>query len=199
MILWYNDHVQDTRQSLANRRFLPLYPEHIHDLVKGGGLLLDNDMAKEILLTQGKVAIVDDNKYDLVSRYKWHAMRSGNTWYAGREENGTTLLLHRFLTSAPDNIMVDHKDGDGLNCTDKNMRFATRSQNQHNRTKNKGKNSSIYKGVFWCSTRKKWASSIKANCKDHKLGYFDSEIAAANAYDKKAIELHGEFAKVNFP
>jgi hypothetical protein len=152
-------------------------------------------MTKEIQLTQGKVALIDDDRYEVVVRHKWYAMKSRNTWYAGRTENGTTVFLHRFLINVPLDTFVDHIDGDGLNCTRNNMRLATRSQNGHNRKKTGG--TSLYKGVSWISSRDCWFSQIKLNRKSYNLGYYKSEIDAAIAYNHAAREKHGDFAKYN--
>jgi len=96
--------------------------------------------------------------------------------------------------SPPPGLQVDHIDGDGLNCTDENMRFATNRQNSRNRGPQRN-NKSGYKGV---SFRKySWGMSISSECKRiHKAGFPTAEAAAA-AYDEKAIELFGEFAVTN--
>lgn len=101
-----------------------------------------------------------------------------------------------------DNNLVDHKK-DKSN-TYANLRLANDTTNSYN-TKPKEFNgrSSSYKGVYFCATKKgmnkKWRASITANKQKHHLGYFQTEIEAAQAYDKKARELHGEFANLNFP
>lgn len=97
---------------------------------------------------------------------------------------------------------LDHIDGNKLNNDINNLRKATNQENQRNRKKNKSYNckptSSKYKGVGWHKYIKKWRARIAINGKDEHLGYFKSEIDAAMAYDKVAIEEFGEFAKVNF-
>lgn len=101
-----------------------------------------------------------------------------------------------------DNNLIDHKK-DKSNAY-KNLRLANYTTNSHNtKTKKFNGRSSFYKGVSFCATKKgsnkKWRASITAQKQKHHLGYFQTETEAAQAYDKKARELHGEFAKLNFP
>lgn len=155
-------------------------------------------MTKEIPLTQGKVAIVDDHQYERVSQFKWNAQRKkGGKWYAGGHVNGVKVYLHRFLTNAPAGMEVDHKNGNGLDCTDNNMRICTRTQNTHN-SKKRSDNTSGYIGVSWSGNRKKWVAQIQVNNKSKWLGYFKNVIDAALTYDAAVRELHGDFAKPNF-
>lgn len=154
---------------------------------------------KTIPLTQGKVALVDDADFERVNQFKWSAKRGGDNWYAyrsagyvgGRQKQVT---LHVFLF--PGHPRVDHKNGDGLNNQRHNLRPATHTQNMRNRRK-RAISSSQYKGV----TRRKsrWIAQIEILGKGMHLGVFDTEVAAARAYDTKARELFGEFSQLNFP
>ena len=152
---------------------------------------------KEIKLTQGKVALVDDEDFEKVSQYKWAARGNGHgKIYASRTDNkNKTIRLHRFLLSVIDTkIQVDHINGDPLDNQRKNLRICNSAQNARNRKKILGR-SSIYKGVTL--TNNKYLAQI---CKDYKyvyIGYFNSPIEAALAYNKKALELFGEFAYLN--
>lgn len=98
-------------------------------------------------------------------------------------------------------MMIDHKNGNGLDNRRSNLRFCTNAQNQHNQRKwgsRSGKPlSSRYKGVSW-HRRGHWRAKIQAQGKRRYLGQFQSEEAAARAYDRAARELHGEFAVLNF-
>lgn len=157
-------------------------------------------MTKEIQLTQGKVAIVDDHQYERASQLKWWAKldKKNGFWYAHSRYNGKAISLHRFLTNAPSGMVIDHKDRDGLNCTDENMRICTHGQNMFNKIKPIN-NTSGYKGVVWNKQNKKWAAQINAWGKHIHLGYFENILDAALARDAAARELHGEFAYTNFP
>jgi len=154
--------------------------------------------AKLIPLTRGKFAIVDAADYELVSRYKWHANKGGRTYYAKSQEKGRTISMHRLITNAPKGIVVDHINHNGADNRRANLRFCTWAENYHNSLPRRG-GSSRYKGVHWCNTNKKFRARITCNSTPLHLGYFDSEIDAAKAYDKKVRELFGEFANLNFP
>ncbi len=162
---------------------------------------------KEIPLSQSKnykykslnlFAQVDDIDYDRVSQFTWSLSKAMNgEWYAQkRNPKGilpTKTSLHRFILGVTDSkILIDHRDRNPLNCQRYNLRPSTHSQNMANR-----KVSKIgFLGVFNCGN--KFQSCIRKNKKLHYLGSFNTAEEAARAYDKKAVELHGEFANLNF-
>ena len=157
---------------------------------------------KEIPLTQGKVALVDDDDFEWLSQFKWYAVKFGRTFYAVRQAprvNGKqrTIWMHReVLGLKPGDPRVDHRDGDGLNNQRMNLREATHRQNMMNSRGRSG--SSRFKGVDWDKRAKKWRARISVNGKKKHLGYFIDEEEAARAYDEKAKKIFGEFARVNF-
>ena len=107
----------------------------------------------------------------------------------------TTKLMQRDILETPHNMVTDHKDGNGLNNQRINLRMCSKSQNGINVKKRGG--TSKYKGVqYKCS---KWHSAITKDRTCIPIGKFINEIDAALAYDKKAKELFGEFAYLNFP
>jgi hypothetical protein len=153
-------------------------------------------MTKEILLSQGKIAIVDDDDYERLSAYKW--CYSSSTGYAisARKLGGKKILLHRFLLNAPPNKVTDHINRDKLDNRKENLRLCSRAENNCNigiRSHNKG----IYKGVYWVPTRQKWQVTIRHNKKPMYLGLFDNQHEAALMYNFWAIDLFGEFASIN--
>jgi hypothetical protein len=153
---------------------------------------------KQIALTQGKVAMVDDEDYERLSKYNYFAHKRFNNWYALRhDENHATRRMHHDVLNLPSNALVDHKDGDGLNNQKENLRDATKSQNAANSRIRGG--SSKYKGVSWKEPSKKWQAKICIDYKQIYLGLHESEIAAALAYDAAAIKHFGEYARLNFP
>lgn len=149
---------------------------------------------KEIPLTQGKVALVDDEDFSRVSALKWYAWRGqdGN-WYARASAN--SKYMHRFVR-ADIRGMVDHRDGNGLNNQKQNLREATDSQNQANRRKRRP-TSSQFKGVNWHEGTQKWRAQIKLLGKSRHLGLFLTESGAARAYNDAARLIFGEFASLN--
>jgi len=94
-------------------------------------------------------------------------------------------------------VWVDHKDGNGLNNRKANLRLCTNSQNQANRNGTQRNNTSGFNGVTWSKHDKKWRAKIMLNKKRVHLGGYYTAAEAANAYDKAAIKLFGEFARVN--
>lgn len=158
-------------------------------------------MSKEIPLTQGKVALVDDEDYESVNQYKWYANNDGKTFYARRNipkgpRRQETILLHRVILDAPKDMTVDHINGDGLDCRRENLRLATKMENNHNH-RHKSNNKSGYTGVFFRKDIEKWAASIGVENRRIHLGMFSSPEEAAYAYDKAAKVYYGEFARFN--
>ena len=156
---------------------------------------------KEIKLTQGKVALVDDEDFEYLNQFKWFAVKDKCTFYAirnARKEDGTrtTVKMHRIVMKTPEGMEVDHKDGDGLNCQKYNMRNCTHAQNMINK-KIGVIGTSKFKGVCWYPNYKKWRVQITMKNKKISLGYYSSEKEAALIYNGKAVELHGEFARIN--
>ncbi len=162
-----------------------------------------------IPLTQGKVAIVDDEDLERCLAYKWYANKKANrpqSWYAMRpdpQKRGGKIYLHRFLLGVPKGVKVDHRDGNPLNCRRFNLRSATTTQNGANRIKQQKRSTSQYKGVSrerpnnkWRNP--KWRATIVVNKKAIALGFFHSERAAARAYDHAALKHFGPFARTNF-
>lgn len=157
---------------------------------------------KEIPLTQGKVALVDDVDYQWLMQWKWRARKQTkrNIWYAfrTRKEGGhkVSVLMHKTIVSGVNR--VDHRDRDGLNNQRHNLRPATCTQNRANSRKTNRPVSSKFKGVFWHKRRRRWMATIKVMRKPNHLGSFHNEIDAAKAYDAAALKTFGEFACVNF-
>jgi hypothetical protein len=148
-------------------------------------------------------AVIDAEDLDRVSAYHWSVRRyrKSKTMYAIRQFFCGGLLkeerLHRFIMSAPKTQQVDHRDGNGLNCTKANLRVCTKFQNARNRAKTERLTTSEYKGVWVCKGR--YRASICFDGKRLNLGQFSNPIEAAKSYDKAAIRFHGDFARTNFP
>jgi hypothetical protein len=160
---------------------------------------------KKIPLTQGQFALVDDWNYDWLNQFKWCAKKDykNGTFYAIRnssrkENNGKQkqIFMHRVIMKTPEGMDCDHKNHNGCNDQEYNLRNCTHQQNQQNRKKEKDC-SSEHKGVTWDKKRQKWKAQIKFNGKSIHLGMFTSEIEAAMAYNKAAKELFKEFVCLN--
>lgn len=156
---------------------------------------------KTIPLTQGKFALVDDEDFEQLNRFRWYCQKHGRSFRAMRTARisgkRTTILMHRQILNAKTEQEIDHQDRNDLNNRKENLRFCTPQQNCANARKIINC-SSQYKGVSWYKLYKKWYSTIQYNYKTIHLGLFDSEVEAAKTYDRKAKELFGEFACVNF-
>lgn len=124
----------------------------------------------------------------------------GNHGYKLVRLFGKLCLVHKliwFLETGTWPRYIDHKDGNRLNNCIENLREATSSQNNANRVKCAHGHTSKYKGVYWHKQRKKWHVQLSLNGKNISNGLYHSEEEAALAYNKKALEIHGEFAKLN--
>jgi len=163
--------------------------------------------AKLLPLTQDKFAIVDPQDYEQLSQYKWYAKKGYSTYYAGRGvrvyEDGRYVrvkqkLMHRLITNAPAGMIVDHRNHNGLDNRRENMRVCTREQNSHNQRPYRG-SSCGYKGVTLHKRDGVFEVNIRYKGKLNYIGRFKDADDAAKAYDKKAVELFGEFAYLNFP
>lgn len=164
--------------------------------------ILYSIMSKQISLTQGKFAIVDDEDYERLNQYRWYAHKDGNTYYAicniGKQSYPQKIRMHRLILGLKqdDKRQTDHRNHNGLDNRKCNIRICTSQQNNQNRKALSY--TSKYKGVSWNKRDCKWKAHICLNYKEIYLGYFDNEIKAAQAYDRKAKELFGEFVYTNF-
>jgi hypothetical protein len=162
-------------------------------------------MMKEIRLSQGYVALIDDEDFDNVSRYKWQARPAGNTCYAVRNfsnaDSTIYVSLHRYILNAPRGKTIDHINRNGLDNRRSNLRFVSLFENARNKAPclRRANRSSRYKGVLYRQRQRRFAACIRVGRKNFHLGYYRDEIAAAVTYDIAAMMLFGEYAYLNFP
>ena len=160
---------------------------------------------KQIPLTQGQFAIVDDADYDWLNQWKWYALKDRRTFYAVRnvrlpDRKRTVLKMHRQILGLErgDKSECDHKNNNGLDNRHDNIRVSTHRQNMCNQRPQKN-SSSFFKGVSWHKATQKWQSRIRISRKKViHLGVYANEMIAALIYDLYALKYFGEFAYTNF-
>ncbi len=157
---------------------------------------------KEIPLSKDKVTIVDESDYSILIQWKWYYANSG---YAGKSTHiplgrGKRKikcdLMHRIIMNCPKNMQVDHINMDKLDNRRLNLRICTRTENKGN-IKSYKNSTSLFKGVSWDSSRKKWLAQMVKGGKKILMKRFSSEIEAALAYNEAAKKYFGEFARIN--
>lgn len=150
----------------------------------------------------GHVAIVDTEDYERLVQFKWYALRRDKTVYATRhvwrDGKRTTQGMHRLVLSAEGDAWVDHINHNGLDNRRSNLRLATRAQNKVNSAGTYcNKWSCAYIGVYPSGSG--WGAQVGYGGRKVFVGYFNTLEEAALARDRKAVELHGGFATLNFP
>ena len=146
---------------------------------------------REIKLTQGRVAIVDAEDYESLSKHNWYVSNG----YAIRRDHKTTVRMHRQIMDFPDS-QVDHISGNRLDNRRCNLRLATNAENSRNARK-KSINTSGVIGVSW--NKGKWQAQIRADDGRKNLGYYTDIFRAMMAVDIAKLRYHGEFAYTNLP
>lgn len=156
-----------------------------------------------IPLTKGLFAVIDEVDAAAVGKYDWSARMSRKTSYAARlfggRDNRGTEYLHQLiwrLAGGEETPEVDHRDGDGLNCRRGNLRAATRTQNNANRSVSSN-NACRVRGVHWSKAQRCWRAQITSNGKRISLGSFAELAEARSAYERAAREHFGEFARAS--
>jgi len=154
---------------------------------------------KEIKLTHGQVALVDDEDFEYLNQWKWCAHETKYGSYAKRTtgKNPTkSFRMHRVILGAKKGELVDHRNHKTLDNRRENIRICTKSQNCQNQ-RNRKNTSSHYKGVGYKKKDRKWSSGIKLDGIFTSLGYYDTELEAAIIYNITCRRYFGEFALPN--
>ncbi|MFA6972878.1 MAG: HNH endonuclease [Gallionella sp.] len=154
---------------------------------------------KEIKLPIGETSIVDDEKFEELSQYKWHLSSSGYAirYDCMKEGKSTSIFMHRQLLKTLPGRYVDHKNMNKLDNRMDNLRECSMRENKGNIKPYKN-NKSGHKGVCWSYSTRKWMAQIKnKNGKNILLGFFVDKLDASKAYNKAAIKYFGSFARLN--
>jgi hypothetical protein len=165
---------------------------------KGGGQAICTTRGKvrRIPLGGGLFATVDARDYKRISRYKWCVLnKSGSPYAVRRTEDGRMIYMHREIMRAPKGTVVDHLDHNTLNNRRCNLRVCTQAENQANAGPRGS--ASGYVGVK--RVGRKWEAEINLQGKRYYLGRYEDPAEAARVRDRKAYELHGPYAYLNFP
>jgi hypothetical protein len=149
---------------------------------------------RQIPLGDGLYAYVDAADYEWLNRWTWHLSNG----YAVRWEKGKIIFMHREILRPPKGKIGDHVNGNRQDNTRVNLRPCLRSENARNKSKAHG-TSSRFRGVDYRRASGRWHARIRFEGKLIHLGSFTDEIEAARAYDRKAVELFGQFARLNLP
>jgi len=158
---------------------------------------------RRIKLTRGKYAIVDAEDFERLNKYKWHCTHCGYARCAvskkfdkGRRQ--VDVYMHKLVCPAPDGMVVDHINRNGLDNRRANLRPATQKQNVWNRKFIRKAGKTRYNGIRWDKNKEKWQVRLTVNGRRRSFGYYADEIEAAKAYDRVAEKYRGEYAFLNF-
>lgn len=145
---------------------------------------------RKIPLTRNQIALVDEEDFEFISKYKWHINTSGYAYNSGKKQ-----LMHCLILGNPSEE-IDHINRNKLDNRKCNLRLVTHQQNMFNRSKQKN-NKSGFKGVIFDKYRGKWMARCGLNGKTYHLGRFEWKKDALEAYNKFVIEHMGEYAYLN--
>lgn len=157
---------------------------------------------KHINLTQGKIAIVDDEDFDDLSKFKWHALRQRDGSFcacrmSGRPKRQRVYMHRQILCVVDRQFFVDHKNHNPLDNRRSNIRIATPAQNRHNSRPNNVKKTSKFLGVSWSKEHKSFRVALSINGKQQIIARSADEVEAAKLYNEAARKHYGEFAYIN--
>jgi HNH endonuclease/AP2 domain len=162
----------------------------IQDRQQDETLILEGKVCVRLALTQGKFALVDANDYSRVKQFLWFSTKTKWTFYARSGKDGGNTYLHRFIMNlSDDELVVDHKNGNGLDNRKSNLRICSQSENGRNRSG--ASKLTRFKGICLNKKTGKWIATLN-------LGSFNTEEEAALAYDHALKYVFAEFGRPNF-
>lgn len=147
---------------------------------------------REIPLSNGGVAVIDDADYEFISRWKWKRHPQGYACRTSWKDGGwICVLMHRIITMPSEGLEVDHRDWNKLNNQRHNLRVVTHATNERNKPISR-RNTSGYKGVCWDKRRRKWVAKTKHDGHHVNLGRFEKIEDAVTAYESFVSTLRLE-------
>jgi len=155
-----------------------------------------------LLNTDKQAQLDDDFNHQFLTELTWGLAAGGYVVSTNHHSKLGQVRLHRLVMNFPAE-MIDHKDGNPLNCQKENLRLCNKSQNAVNTGRktihinSRAVRTSKYKGVYWSFRNERWLAQIRYNYKVVYGGYFDSELEAAKRANALYQKFHGEFAKLN--
>lgn len=159
----------------------------------------------EIELSRGYKSKIDDEDYELVTRYKWHAnpktfkngkvyVRAAARIWHKEEKRYYNWTLANWIMQPSKGLVVDHINRDPLDNRRRNLRICTQSENIFNKESSNLNRTSKYRGVHFDKSRahrkKHWMANLNHEGKSYRIGRFETEVEAAKAYNKLAKELY---------
>ncbi len=162
-------------------------------------MVYTGEYMKVIHLTQNKVTWLDNEDFERVNKYKWHAnKKTTGVFYAYRKQwipekqKYITIIMHRFIMNCPEDMEIDHIDHNGLNNQKSNLKICSHADNMRNikvrRTSNSG-----FRGISWDKKNKKWRITICKEKKFYNRGRFTELEDAVKEHRKSFKEIFGYY------
>jgi hypothetical protein len=149
----------------------------------------------KIMLTRNKFCTIDDDDYELCSKYKWHCLGTNDKYlYSARTENGKTILMHREILNCPNHLCVDHINGNTLDNRKENLRICTKAENNRNCKARSDKKENTPRGIY--KRMYGYESSIRVDKKRIYIGHFKDIKTAILKRNEMMIKYHGKFARL---
>jgi hypothetical protein len=162
-------------------------------------------MTRTIELTQGMHTLVSNEDYEWLMQWHWHVTKGNTTYYAVRYTRKAEVDLYPYRTRLSihgvlyegritQGLMVDHRNGNGLDNRRSNLRLCTNAQNLRNHTRAPKHSTTGITGVSWHKRDKRWRAYIKVNDKNVHLGYYKTIEEAIAVRRAAELQYFGKWA-----
>lgn len=150
---------------------------------------------KEIKLTKGKIAVVDDEDFESLNKFKWLSYNryAARATYVTGDGKQTWIFMHRFLKNCPKNLQVDHINRNTFDNRKCNLRIATHQQNSFNHP---GYGNRGITKITNRPLKKPYCVRLMINGKGLYFGYYKTIKEAKKVWKSKAKEYYGEFSNI---